>query len=433
MVNRLFRRELLSHPLARHSFVVFLGSMTTNVANYLFNLLTGRLLGPESYGVLTALLSLLMLVSVPASTLMTVVVKFTSEFRGRGENYLAHHFFKKLSSIFWLTGVVTTLVFVLLSPLVADYLKISLWLPVAVLGLSFLLVFPQAINNGFLQGWQIFRSFSFLGALGTLIKLFLGAGAAWVGWGVAGVLGGIFSSALVVYLLSFRVISSIKFHKETQRKLDWPKILRYSLPVLLTTLGLTLFITTDILVVKRFFSDYEAGIYASLALVGKVALWASMSVVQVMFALVAEKKARHQAENGYFLASLFLVALGCLGVTLVFGLFPEVTMRFFFGGQYVLAAPYLAFYCLFITLYSLINVFSSYFLSTGKVSTASLVLVGALLQIAGLGVFHSSFWEVIGVSSAVSLLLLLVMIGAYLFSNQQKAVVIEAGAGSLPG
>ncbi|MDP2873837.1 MAG: oligosaccharide flippase family protein, partial [bacterium] len=304
-----------------------------------------------------------------------------------------------------------------------EYLHIPTPLYYLVLSLSYLLIFPQAICYGVLQGWQLFGWFAFVGAFGTLIKLFAGAGAAWAGLGVAGVLGALFLSYLIPYLLSLRPIFRLGSRNDlTKERFDWRSPLVYSLPVFLTMLGLTLFMTTDMIIVKRFFPPYEAGIYSALSLLGKTVLWISTSIVQVMFALVAEKKAANKDDSGYFLASLFLVGFFCVLVSTVFSIFPSQVVRLSFGPRYLDAGSYLAFYCLFITLYSLINVFANYFLSCGKTVAASLVLVGALIQLGMLGIFHRSFVEVISVSSLVCLVLLVVMIGAYLFSERMHRV-----------
>lgn len=415
-------KSLLKNPLALNSLILFVGASVTNLSNYIFTLITGRLLGPSDYGIFAALSAVLLVVSVPAITLMTVAVKFTAEFRGRKETSRLRVFFKRLHRFFWLIGILLTGISLALSPVISDYLHLPTPLYFMILSFCFLLIFPQALGFGILQGWQLFGWYAFVGALGTLLKLFVGAGAAWVGWGVTGVLGALLLSYLVQYLLSLRPIVRLGSSLAVTERFDWRSPLVYSLPVFLTTLGLTLFMTTDMIIIKRFFPPYEAGIYSALSLLGKTVLWISTSIVQVMFALVAEKKAANKDDSGYFLASLFMVGACCVLVSTVFSIFPSQVVGLSFGQRYLDAGSYLAFYCLFITLYSLINVFANYFLSCGKVVAASLVLVGALIQLGLLGILHHSFVEVISVSSLVSLVLLLVMIGAYLFSGRMRRV-----------
>lgn len=415
-------KNLLKNPLAVNSLILFVGATISNLSNYIFTLITGRLLGPADYGIFNALSAVLLVISVPALTLMTVAVKFAAEYRGRKETGRLLTFFKQIHRFFWGVGILLTVASFALSSIISEYLHIPTPLYYLVLSLSYLLIFPQAICFGVLQGWQLFGWYAFVGALGTLLKLFAGAGAAWVGWGVAGVLGAFFLSYLVQYLLSLRPILRLGPSPAIKERFDWRSPLVYSLPVFLTMLGLTLFMTTDMIIVKRFFPPYEAGIYSALSLLGKTVLWISTSIVQVMFALVAEKKAAKKDDSGYFLASLFLVGVFCLLVSTVFSIFPKQVVWLSFGPRYLDAGSYLAFYCLFITLYSLINVFANYFLSCGKVVAASLVLVGALIQLGLLGIFHHSFMEVISVSSLICLVLLLVMIGAYLFSGRMRRV-----------
>src|SRR5437867_4091151 len=57
-----------------------------NISNYVFHVVVSRLLGPERYGALAALLALALVLSVPMSVLQTVVAKRIAELRARSRS-----------------------------------------------------------------------------------------------------------------------------------------------------------------------------------------------------------------------------------------------------------------------------------------------------------------------------------------------------------
>ncbi|KKL45808.1 hypothetical protein LCGC14_2351910, partial [marine sediment metagenome] len=73
----------------------------SNASNFFFQLIIGRMLGPAEYSVLTALLSLFVILSVPTATVQTVISKYSSTFMAKKHinkiSYLFFRSFKKLS------------------------------------------------------------------------------------------------------------------------------------------------------------------------------------------------------------------------------------------------------------------------------------------------------------------------------------------------
>lgn len=407
------RGRLITNPLIRGSFIMFIGSMVCNIANYVFNLLIGRILGPEDYGVLFALTSLLIVISVPSTTLTTTITKFTSGYKGRQENKKIAGLFFGLGKLLLFAGVTIFISFVFFSKSLALYLKIPLASSIIILGAMFLVNFPQTVNTGVLQGLQKFNFIAANSVLSVLIKVGLGVGLAWLGMGVDGAMLGILLSFLIPYFVSFWPLKFLLSFYKNYRLVDWKKIVRYAFPTFGATLGLTLFLSSDIVLVKRFFPSYEAGIYSSLALVSRTILFFSASVVTVMFALVAEKKAQNGNYRHYFEYSLLLVGASCLALTIFYTIFPRFAMWFFFGSKFLDAAPYLSLFSVFTSLYSICNTFILFYLSIQRTLIANLALLGAIAQAAGILLFHQTFWQVIAVSCLASGGLLIVLIIYY--------------------
>ncbi|MDP2873804.1 MAG: hypothetical protein Q8N84_00685, partial [bacterium] len=119
VVGRL--KSLLKNPLAVNSLILFIGATIGNLSNYIFTLITGRLLGPADYGIFNALSAVLLVISVPALTLMTVAVKFAAEYRGRKETGRLLIFFNQIHRFFWVVGILLTIVSFALSSIISEY------------------------------------------------------------------------------------------------------------------------------------------------------------------------------------------------------------------------------------------------------------------------------------------------------------------------
>lgn len=67
--------KLLNSSFFSSSSIIFAGSFAVNVLNYVFTLVMSRLLGVEEFGEVTALISLLLIISVPATTLTMLMAR----------------------------------------------------------------------------------------------------------------------------------------------------------------------------------------------------------------------------------------------------------------------------------------------------------------------------------------------------------------------
>lgn len=401
----------LKDPIARNSAVMFIGNMTGSFMNYIYNLFMGRMLGPEKYGVLAALMSLLYIVNIPSSAITTTIVKYTSNYKGENKIGKVRFIFEKLSNAFLLVGIVIFAFFLLFRFPVAQFLKIKEPILIVLMATLFIASLPMTINTGIISGLQKFNFIAGNSIFAAFIKLSLAFTLVKVGLGVRGALIGLSLSFFLPYFLTFLPLRKLK-EVALENALPWKEMAKYALPAFLASLGMGLFTNTDIVLVKRFFSPYEAGIYSALSLTSRTIYFASTSVVTVMFALVAERFAKKADYKKVFLTSFGLVALGVLACTIFYAIFPNFVMRFFFGSKYLEAAKYLGLFALFISIYSLCFLMINYFLSIHQTKIALLSLSAAFLQAILIYFFHKDFWEVVW-ASVISTSILITVLGTY--------------------
>ncbi|NCU42443.1 MAG: hypothetical protein EOM19_07050, partial [Candidatus Moranbacteria bacterium] len=109
----------------RNSFLLFSGSMLANVFNYIFHFAMGRMVTPQVYGEMEAIVSLLAIITVPGSALVIVATQYASRAKARNDDgardFLFHYLNKKIVQY----GFPAFFGALLFTPFVAQFLKIE--------------------------------------------------------------------------------------------------------------------------------------------------------------------------------------------------------------------------------------------------------------------------------------------------------------------
>ena len=390
--------KIKTDQLVRGSLVVFLGSAVASAINYLYHMVLGRMLGPSDYGIFSSLLSLTYVYGIPVSVLNLVNLKYISTLR-EGESVeravgFFHWFGKKVISF----SVFLFLFSLVISPLVADFLHLSSLTWVVIANAVTLIGIYSGFCSSTIQGFLKFGLNTVASISSSLFKIIIAVVFVYLGWRVTGVLFSLFLASLFgLLLVAYFIKEKLNFPKEKAKevRIPFPEMLKYAFPVLLSSLALTSFYTVDILLVKNLFPAKEAGLYASLALLGKIVFFASSSINLVMFPLVSGKKAKGENYRKFFLTSLSLVFLISFCLVLVYFSFPKVMVNLLFGSQYLVIAPLLGPFAVFMAFYSLVSLTVSFFLAVAKTIMIVLPLAGAVLQIILIFLFHASLRQVI--------------------------------------
>ena len=395
------KKLISSNPLLKGSAIVMVGSLAGSALNYLFHFLVGRFLSPAEYGTLMSLFSILYIVGIPGGILGTTATKFASAYKAKAD-------FKAVTAaLVWVEKTVTVLglalfglAFIFQNQLAA-FLKITDPRLPTLFFVFIALSFLGSAPSGFLCGLSRFKAFSLMSFVGPLFKLLLGAGLAFLGLGVFGVVGGLIISSLLglaccLILLKKNLRRSFKESTFSQKDL-----VSYALPTTVVLLALVSLYNVDVILVKHFFSPEEAGIYSSLATLGRIIFFGLSSVQLVMFPLASEKFENGEDPLGIFKKSLLLVGAGAVvGVSSYF-LFPQILVKTFFGSSYLSAVPYLGSFAVFMALYAVVDLFSRFSLSIRDFRPAAILVVFSLFQILLICFFHETLSQVIFVNMGV--------------------------------
>lgn len=388
--------HVLTHPLARGSMIVFAGSMLTNVGAYLYHLIVGRMLGPEKYGELASLFSLSYLLNVPALVVQTVIAKQVATYTVKGQDGKAKRLIVKATRML---GLVSFVVLVCVIPFyghITRFLHVQdIWSVVYMVAAS-AVFFLAMILTAALQGYQKFTQVAIYGNISIFLRL---AG------GILGATSGVMMTTLANlittiagYGLTLIPLRFLHGKKMIPTGLSVAGISKYALPSLLSILGITSLYSTDVILVKHFFSAFDAGMYAALAMMGKVIFFAGSSVGFVLFPAVAKRTESGSATTGLIYVSLAVVTVISAGLTGLYFLFPEFALGLLFGSSYVSAAKYLGLFGVFITFFSLSSIISTALLGMGKTAGWKYLLGAAGIQIVGIILYHSDITQVLTIN-----------------------------------
>lgn len=397
---------ILRHPLFSGSFIMFAGSMAINVINYIYHLLMGRILGPADYGVLASLYSVIYIIGIIPLSASMAIVKFISSAPDNPSRAVIYHAINKF--VLYLALAMGILI-ILLSPLIAGFLKISNFWNVAIIGPILFFSLITLVNQSTLQGVLDFMGYIIPNFVSCLIKLLIGLIFIFLGWSVLGAMAGILIGVFLAYLISLKSITRvIKNYKQGSYNLS--PFLKYSLPVLIQAFAFSSIFTIDVILVKHFFPPFEAGLYAALSTLGKIIFFAVSPITGAMFPIIAGRHSRGEKHGRILLTAAGGTIIISLGIILLYFFFPDYAISLLYGKAYLLAKGNLIWIGLFMGFYSLAYLLTNYFLSIGKTKIIFFPLIMALIQIAAIWAGHGSLLQVIQISLSIMVILCLALL-----------------------
>lgn len=393
------------------SFWLSGGTFLVNVGNYFFNLLMGRLLTPVEYGILATLISLSIIVSIPNTVIATVITKFSADFFAKRERPKISRLARKFTYYTALGSAAIFFSFVVFHQLIQSFLKIDDSRLVILTGAMVGFGLISSVNNGIFRGLLLFKLMTFFSILGMIIKLFLSWYLVSLNYAVFGALLAIFVSYALPWIISFWPIRD--FFREKSKQLFGlrKKVLSFSLPTFSSTIFATLFLSSDLILVKHYFSGEEAGIYAATSIMGKAIFYALAPIANVFFSVIAQSFAQgKKLFKETILSFLLTVIPGLIAVSIYFFKSELIIKIFFPKKEYLATADILGPYAVYIFFYSLTFLFINFFLATERIKMSLLALLGVFLQISLIIFLHQSLLQVILVCLLVITLLLLLFI-----------------------
>ena len=309
---------LKNNKLYSNSLIFLIGSAIGGIGSYFYNFLMARMLGPEGYGELQAIIALTAIIGIPLSTVLTVIIKYTASFKARQERNKIFYVLKVFSVKMLLAGFLLFMAMVLAANFLVGFLHLTSVVPLIILAVGLVIAFLSTTNNGLLQGLQKFKQLSAIGITSVAIKVVLAYFLVRLGFFVSGAVGAIVLSGVFGYLLAWLPLRFL-FRYRSSEKFELQAMWKYSVPVFFVFLFTTWMINLDIVLIKHFFDPAAAGQYAALAVIGHIIFFVIGPIVSVMFPMSSEAHSLNSNSMSIFKNSISLAAvLGMIGVLFYF-------------------------------------------------------------------------------------------------------------------
>jgi O-antigen/teichoic acid export membrane protein len=409
---RILRAQSSGGKVLTGSVIMLAGSAFVSIANFGYNIGVAHLLGPSDFSQAAAAVTLLMLASCINLAFQLVSAKLIARAQSKVERAAIYQALMRRA---WFVGAaLTAFMFIVRVPL-ANYLRLPETRLIDVLALGMLFYIPLGVRRGAMQGLCKFVRLSANLTAEAVVKL-LGAIAFIVmGTGVFGAVGAISLSVFAAYLVpaddrELRISSAKKFDSHFMEGMQ----------AIIFFVGQVIINNVDILMVKHYFAAEDAGIYAAVALVGRLLYFATWSVTSAMFPVAAGARVEKESRRALLVPLLFVLALSMIFVVFL-GAFPNVIIHVLFGSGFhrvdVNMGQLLIMNAVATGIYALAVVLIAYEMSRRIANTGWFQLVVSVAVMGGVVFFHGSLLQVIVVQQVLRGILLLAVSIPFLFGH----------------
>ena len=407
-------KKIIKHPLFSGSAIMIVGSNIANFIAYIYHVIVGRMLGPSSYGELSAVLSVLTLLFTSFNFMGVVIVKFVAAAEEKEHSGIYSWFVRKGA----IMGTVLSVLLLIASPYLSSFLHIDIAIILLLPFIAILSVFGF-VYRAFLQGLLRFKEVVLASNLDMGTRLVGGLILIYLGYSVFGAVVGIMMAAFLSFFLTRYYLRDYRNDGKKEIKFEKGKqVFIYTIPIFLSTIATNSIFSTDVVLVKHFFSSHDAGIYSSLSTLGKIIYFGAGPVGTVMFPMISKRHAKGQSFKKIFILSFLLTLAIAMGVVGIYWLFPNMAIGVLYGEEYLEGSGDLIWFGIFMMLITLSSLLNNFFLSRERTKVVVFVVIAAIVQVFGIWFFHSSLRQVIQVSIvAASLLLISLLI---YFANDIK-------------
>lgn len=383
---------------------VFMASvLLVNVGNYLYNLILGRLLGPAAFADAALLVTLLLVLSFVGMTFQLATAKFAVLFER--EQWIAfQNNMYRYAVVFGILVGIAILFFA--KDLQLLFNTQSPWMFV-VFAFGIPLYFLMSVNRGKYQGKQDFNRLSITYQTEMWSRLLLTVMAILLLPFepsliiAAGIVISFFFGLIPSSIKDFPVFNRLKLSSKYQKQ-----VTRFMILTACYELTQIIINNSDILLVKHYFDSLEAGLYASLALIGRAVYFVAWMFVMLLLPAVVQKQKNGEPTApilfkyvGYISLLSFLIVATCFFL-------PELIISILFGEAYIAMAGLLWQYALATSLFAISNIFAYYFLSLDHYIPIIFSGVLGISQILLIVFFHNNLETIVQVQIIAMLTLL---------------------------
>lgn len=312
--------------LASHTALVAIALGVAQISSYAVSVIAARALGPDGFGILAALLGILLIGSVLAMGIQAVAARRLVQVDPQSRDGAARSMLRDGL----IGGIAVAAATLAISPLLVWLLRLDGWASLLLAAATFIPLTWAGAQYGVAQGLESYRR---LAAVYALVG---------VGRGVGGVVGALATGSVLGTMAGLAVgttlgavagrIAVAPLASGPRDRLDG--FFAESAHATHALLALFVLTNVDVLLARALLTAEDAGIYGVGAVIGKVAFWLPQFVGVVAFPRFADAR-RGRAT----VVSLIAVAVIGLLVVLATAVLPGLVVAFVGGAAYVSLVP----------------------------------------------------------------------------------------------
>jgi O-antigen/teichoic acid export membrane protein len=313
----------------------YLLSILTSFFNFLYYPIMARITPPSVYGEIQFLVTIIFQVTVVFMALNVITIILSVRYSKNTP--LLRKSISALSSLFNNLTVAITILAIIVLILFRQNLHFDSPIAFLSLGLAIISTVPFTIGVGKLQGQDRFIAAGILSVGGSILKLFVSTSLVLSGFGAAGaVLGiGIGQLAAVIVSICFGLFSFrelFNFNLKDIRILNSDKLI---ILVCGFSIAMTNFIiTADTIGAKIILSSSDAGIYAGIATLAKIAIYVVSPLMWMVISAAVEPQKNAKKIAIIVMASILM----CVTILMIYILIPKSIITLLIGPDYLSAS-----------------------------------------------------------------------------------------------
>jgi O-antigen/teichoic acid export membrane protein len=419
-------KKLARNPFLATSALAIVGFNLGNFLHFLANFCLVKALSVELYGEYTATTAYSALLGLPLTIIVLILIKiFGARSHHERQSYL-FVFEQRLKLTLRRFGpvmIAVTAIFVWWLSRFSNLTNIFSYFYILA---AFAVSITTTIYTGFLQGDRQFTQYYVANICAALFK---------------------FSGYLLIYLCDWDLAMAYFFllgsgclslvyqrhqayrhfqpHIQTKsiqvRPFHLSRFIRrreFWLPAV-TMAGLVTFVNGDLIVIKKFAADAQAGLYSVISLFSKMISYALQPVAEVVFSFASARETKRHQQKNLFLTTIFFLLAG-VGTTGGYYLLGRPLISIFATSAYLEVAPYLPLAAVFGTSYVLNTLYGKHLIARNQIAGCFSLLL-CLGQVGALTFWHQNFWQVLTINITTSVILGGIYFGAALIDSRQLA------------
>jgi O-antigen/teichoic acid export membrane protein len=409
----------------KNSILLFVLMMGANVCNYLFQIIVGNLMEVESYAQVNTVLALVSVLSIPTTIITMICARYIALNAAMEDESGIVSVIRVLLQFTAVVAVVLIVAILLsMNVITRTFTLHSKWYVVGALAIA-IVNLCLSITAGMLQGMKRFFPYGVQSIISALGKLVCSVILLWIGWNVFGVIAAVMIGIVLAIAYGLRhvghYVRKAFAHKET-RGIELSEFMRYALGTIVAQGCIVALTSGDILLVKAYFTDTEAGLYSSAMVIGKIAMYLSTAIIATLFPMVVEKY--QKGENTVPLLKKAMLYGGGTSIVCALGMVTlgRYVIGILFGQRYLDAIAYLPAVCMYVVPLTFLTILMNYTLAVNRVKVFDILIAVGVAAIIGLSLMlHETIPQMMTMCGIILWIVFAINIGVTLYKGKNKA------------